>query len=57
MYGITGVPSLVLFHNGKPIAKYNGSDYSLYEFTKFVIRHTGIHDNLFFKLYLFLKII
>ncbi|XP_015365173.1 PREDICTED: uncharacterized protein LOC107162678 [Diuraphis noxia] len=41
MYGITGVPSLVLFHNGKPIAKYNGSDYSLYEFTKFVIRHTG----------------
>lgn len=42
MYGITGVPSLVLFHNGRPIAKYNGSDYSLYEFTKFVIRHTGI---------------
>lgn len=43
MYGITGVPSLVLFHNGKPIAKYNGSDYTLYEFTKFVIRHTGIY--------------
>lgn len=42
MYGITGVPSLVLFHNGKPIAKYNGSDYTLYEFTKFVIRHTGM---------------
>lgn len=43
MYGITGVPSLVLFHNGKPIAKYNGSDYTLYEFTKFVIRHTGMY--------------
>ncbi|XP_025409661.1 thioredoxin domain-containing protein 15-like isoform X2 [Sipha flava] len=42
MYGIIGVPSLVLFHNGKPIAKYNGSDYSLYEFTKFVIRHTDL---------------
>lgn len=46
MYGITGVPSLVLFHNGKPIAKYNGTDYTLYEFTKFVIRHTGRHYNL-----------
>jgi thioredoxin-like negative regulator of GroEL len=45
MYGIIGVPSLVLFHNGKPIAKYNGSDYSLYEFTKFVIRHTGMYDD------------
>lgn len=45
MYGITGVPSLVLFHNGKPIAKYNGSDYSLYEFTKFVIRHTDLTPN------------
>jgi len=45
MYGITGVPSLVLFHNGKPIAKYNGSDYSLYEFTKFVIRHTDLIPN------------
>jgi len=44
MYGITGVPSLVLFHNGKPIAKYNGSDYTLYEFTKFVIRHTGTYN-------------
>jgi len=50
MYGITGVPSLVLFHNGKPIAKYNGSDYSLYEFTKFVIRHTGMHENLYLLL-------
>jgi hypothetical protein len=47
MYGITGVPSLVLFHNGKPIAKYNGSDYSLYEFTKFVIRHTGMHEHFY----------
>ncbi|VVC31834.1 Hypothetical protein CINCED_3A000436 [Cinara cedri] len=45
MYGITGVPSLVLFHNGKPIAKYNGSDYTLYEFTKFVIRHTDLSPN------------
>lgn len=55
MYGITGVPSLVLFHNGKPIAKYNGSDYSLYEFTKFVIRHTGMHESLLIitKFYLF----
>jgi len=48
MYGITGVPSLVLFHNGKPIAKYNGSDYSLYEFTKFVIRHTGMYKHFYF---------
>ncbi|XP_050442618.1 thioredoxin domain-containing protein 15 [Adelges cooleyi] len=45
MYGITGVPTLILFHNGRPIAKYNGSDYSLYEFTKFIIRHTDLAPN------------
>lgn len=58
MYGITGVPSLVLFHNGKPIAKYNGSDYTLYEFTKFVIRHTGmiINYHLVFKCTIFINI-
>lgn len=54
MYGIIGVPSLVLFHNGKPIAKYNGSDYSLYEFTKFVIRHTGMDDGNLFRIILFI---
>lgn len=46
MYGITGVPSLLLFHNGKFFAKYEGSDYTLYEFTKFVDRHTSMYDHL-----------
>lgn len=40
--GIVGVPSLVLFHNGKSVAKFNGSEYTLELFSQFITKHTGI---------------
>lgn len=40
--GIVGVPTLMLFHNGRPVAKFNDSDYTLDLFSKFLTRHTGI---------------
>ncbi|XP_066153381.1 thioredoxin domain-containing protein 15 [Euwallacea fornicatus] len=40
--GIVGVPTVLLFHNGRPIVKYNGSDYNLEIFVKFIKMFTGI---------------
>lgn len=40
--GIVGVPFFVLFHSGRPVAKYNESEYTLEQFSRFVTRHTGI---------------
>ncbi|KAK9887833.1 hypothetical protein WA026_000144 [Henosepilachna vigintioctopunctata] len=40
--GIVGIPSLLLFHNGKPVAKFNDPEYTLDLFSKFVTRHTGV---------------
>lgn len=41
-FGIAGVPTLMLFHNGKAAAKFNDSDYSLEMFVKFITRVTGL---------------
>lgn len=41
--GIVGVPSLLLFHNGKITAKFNESDYTLEQFSRFVTKNTGVH--------------
>ncbi|XP_018323843.1 thioredoxin domain-containing protein 15 [Agrilus planipennis] len=40
--GIIGVPSIVLFHNGRPITKYNESEYTLASFSRFITKHTGM---------------
>ncbi|KAF5290594.1 hypothetical protein FQR65_LT11546 [Abscondita terminalis] len=40
--GVVGVPSVLLFHNGKPVAKFNESEYTLELFSKFITKHTGI---------------
>ncbi|XP_068913349.1 thioredoxin domain-containing protein 15 [Tenebrio molitor] len=40
--GIVGVPTLMLFHNGRPVAKFNDSEYSLDLFSKFLAKHTGV---------------
>ncbi|XP_057659875.1 thioredoxin domain-containing protein 15 [Diorhabda carinulata] len=40
--GIVGVPSLLLFHNGRSIGKFNGSEYTLEKFSQFIHKHTGI---------------
>lgn len=41
-FGIAGVPTLMLFHNGKAAAKFNDSDYTLEMFAKFITRVTGM---------------
>lgn len=40
--GIVGVPSLLLFHNGRAVAKFTDAEYTLELFSKFITRHTGI---------------
>ncbi|XP_046414171.1 thioredoxin domain-containing protein 15 [Neodiprion fabricii] len=35
-YGIVGVPTLMLVHNGKPVSKFNGTEYTVDTFTKFI---------------------
>lgn len=41
-YGIVGVPTLMLFHNGRPAAKFNDTtEYSLETFSKFISKYTG----------------
>ncbi|XP_076271209.1 thioredoxin domain-containing protein bug [Rhynchophorus ferrugineus] len=40
--GIVGVPTLLLFHNGRAIVRYNDSEYNLESFIKYIKRHTLI---------------
>ena len=40
--GIVGVPSLLLFHNGRAVAKFNYTDYTLEMYSKFIMKYTGI---------------
>ncbi|XP_045476186.1 thioredoxin domain-containing protein 15 [Harmonia axyridis] len=40
--GIVGIPSLILFHNGKAVAKFSDPEYTLELFSKFIRRHTAI---------------
>lgn len=40
-YGIVGVPTLKMFHNGRPVGKFNGTEYNLHAFSKFVHAITG----------------
>lgn len=40
-YGIVGVPTLKMFHNGRPVGKFNGTEYNIHLFSKFVHAITG----------------
>jgi hypothetical protein len=40
-YGIVGVPTVMLFHNGRPAAKFNDSEYTLEMFSRFITKYTG----------------
>ncbi|RVE48034.1 hypothetical protein evm_007346 [Chilo suppressalis] len=40
-YGIVGVPTLKMFHNGRPVGKFNGTEYNIQSFSKFVHAITG----------------
>ncbi|XP_043484567.1 thioredoxin domain-containing protein 15 [Leptopilina heterotoma] len=44
-YGIVGVPTLVIFHNGKPVAKFNDTVYTLETFSKFISHLTNQQPN------------
>jgi len=41
-YGIVGVPTVMLFHNGRPAAKFNDSEYNLEMFSEFITKYTGM---------------
>lgn len=41
VYGIVGVPTLKVFHNGRPYGKFNGTDYNIQSFSKFLHAVTG----------------
>lgn len=40
--GIVGVPTLLLFYNGKPIGKFNETEYTLDLFSKFISKYTRL---------------
>ncbi|PSN58110.1 hypothetical protein C0J52_01019 [Blattella germanica] len=44
-YGIVGVPTVMLFHNGRPAAKFNDSEYTLEMFSRFITKYTGIETD------------
>lgn len=41
-YGVMAVPTLLVFHNSRPLYKYNYTEYSLASFTQFVSLLTGL---------------
>ncbi|XP_076365623.1 thioredoxin domain-containing protein bug isoform X2 [Tachypleus tridentatus] len=41
-YGLVGVPTVLLFHKGKPIAKFNGSEAQIENFAVFLTKYTGL---------------
>jgi len=41
-FGISGVPTLLLFHGNKAVARFNGSDYGLMSLSNFVGRYTDL---------------
>lgn len=41
-YGVVGVPTLMLIHNGKPVAKFNHTSYVLESFAKFITHYTNL---------------
>ncbi|XP_052889368.1 thioredoxin domain-containing protein 15 [Anopheles moucheti] len=45
-FGIVGLPTIMLFHQGRPLVKYNGTEITLTSLAKFVTRHTGIEPRL-----------
>ncbi|KAJ0174472.1 hypothetical protein K1T71_009580 [Dendrolimus kikuchii] len=42
-FGIVGVPTLKMFHNGRPVGKFNGTEYNIHSFSKFVHAITGMN--------------
>ncbi|KAL1465759.1 hypothetical protein WDU94_005302 [Cyamophila willieti] len=40
-FGIVGVPTVLLFHNGRPAAKFNSTEYTLEQFARFITKFTN----------------
>ena len=40
-FGVMALPSVLLFHNSRPIFKYNFTDYNLASFSQFINILTG----------------
>lgn len=45
-FGLVGVPTILFFHNGKVVAKYNSTETSLLSLVTFIYRLTGFEPNL-----------
>lgn len=43
-FGILGVPTVALFHNGRLIAKFNDSQFTLNKFSDFIEHFTGMQQ-------------
>ena len=41
-YGVMAVPTLLVFHNSRPLYKYNYTDYGLDRFVEFLSLVTGL---------------
>ncbi|KAL1117655.1 hypothetical protein AAG570_003970 [Ranatra chinensis] len=41
-FGIAGVPTVMLFHNGRPASKFNDTEYTLEMFACFITKYTGV---------------
>jgi len=42
-YGVMALPSVLMFHNSRPLYKYNYTEYTLDKYSEFVTILTGIH--------------
>lgn len=40
--GIVGVPTLILFHNSRPVSKFNDTEYTLELFSRFISKWTNV---------------
>lgn len=45
-FGIVGLPTIVLFHQGRPILKFNYTSSTITNFIRFITKHTDIETNL-----------
>ena len=45
-FGILALPTLIMFHNTKPISKFNQSNYMLGNFSEFINTFTGLEPSL-----------
>lgn len=41
-FGIIALPTLMLFHHGRPVVKFNETSFTVNNFVKFIARHTDI---------------